>query len=97
MDPTKVEGLAKWPMPQTVKQVRSFLRFGNFYRKFIRHYSDVAAPLNALTKKDREFKWTEDFQKAFDTLKKKFTTYPVLRMPDPMKPFQIEADTSKST
>jgi len=96
MDPTKVEGLANWPTPQTVKQVRSFLGFGNFYRKFIRHYSDIATPLNALTKKDREFRWTEECEKAFNTLKRRFTTYPVLRMPNPEKPFQIEADASKS-
>lgn len=96
MDPAKVEGLAKWPTPTTVKQVRSFLGFGNFYRKFIRHYSDIAAPLNALTKKDRDFNWTPECEEAFQTLKQKFTSYPVLRMPDPTKPFQIEADASKN-
>lgn len=96
MDPTKVEGLAKWPTPQTVKQVRSFLGFGNFYRKFIRHYSEIAGPLNALTRKDQEFHWSPECEKAFNTLKRKFTSYPVLRMPDPTKPFQIEADASKS-
>jgi len=52
MDPAKLEGSKNWPSPTTVKQVRSFLGFGNFYRKFIGHYADIAQPLNDLTKKD---------------------------------------------
>jgi len=52
MDPAKLEGIKNWPSPTTVKQVRSFLGFGNFYRKFIGHYADITRPLNDLTKKD---------------------------------------------
>ena len=48
MDPVKLKGITDWPSPKTVKEVRSFLGFGNFYRKFIKHYSDVATPLNNL-------------------------------------------------
>ncbi|WP_140888044.1 RNase H-like domain-containing protein, partial [Muricoccus nepalensis] len=95
MDPVKVEGLAKWPTPKSLKELRTFLGFGNFYRRFIPHYSDIAAPLHALMKKDAPFIWTEDCQKAFQTLKDRFTSYPVLRLPDPSRPFQIEADASK--
>jgi reverse transcriptase-like protein len=51
MDPVKVEGIAKWPTPTTVKDVRSFLGFCNFYRSFIANFSTVACPLNDLTKK----------------------------------------------
>jgi reverse transcriptase-like protein len=51
MDPMKVEGIAKWPTPTTVKDVRSFLGFCNFYRSFIANFSTVARPLNNLTKK----------------------------------------------
>ena len=50
MDPVKLGGIRDWPVPTTVKQVRSFLGFGNFYRKFISHYSDLARPLNNLIK-----------------------------------------------
>ena len=78
-----------------VKEIRSFLGFGNFYQKFISHYSDITRPLNNLTKKDKKFEWTHDCQQAFDLLKKKFTEEPVLMMPDHTKPFQIEADASK--
>jgi len=95
MDPTKLKGIKDWPKPTTVKQTRSFLGFGNFYRRFIRKYSDVAQPMNELLQKDRQFKWTPEAQKAFDELKKRFTEEPVLIMPDASKPFQIECDTSK--
>jgi len=95
MDPTKLKGLRDWPTPKTVKQVRSFLGFGNFYRKFIHHYSDIAKPMNELLKKDRPFEWTPAAEKSFLTLKKKFTEEPVLRMPDSTQPFQIECDASK--
>jgi RNase H-like domain found in reverse transcriptase/Integrase zinc binding domain len=78
-----------------LKQTRSFLGFGNFYRKFISHYSELARPLNDLTKKDKKFEWTTECQEAFDTMKKRFTEEPVLLMPDQLKPFQIESDTSK--
>jgi Reverse transcriptase (RNA-dependent DNA polymerase) len=70
MDPVKLGGIKDWPVPTTVKQVRSFLGFGNFYRKFISHYSDLARPLNDLTKTDKKFEWTPECQSSFDTLKK---------------------------
>ena len=73
----------------------AFLGFGNFYRQFIWHFSELAKPLNDLLKKDNKFKWTSDCQKAFDKLKKRFTEEPVLMMPDHTRPFQIETDASK--
>jgi RNase H-like domain found in reverse transcriptase len=95
MDLVKPGGIRDWPTPNTVKQVQSFLGFGNFYQKFISHYSDLAQPLNCLTKKDKKFEWTMDCQNAFDTIKEQFTEEPVLLMPDQSKPFQIESDASK--
>jgi RNase H-like domain found in reverse transcriptase len=95
MDTVKLGGIRDWPTPATVKQVWSFLGFGNFYRKFIFHYSDLAQPLNSLTKKDKKFEWTTDSQDAFDIIKKQFTKEPVLLMPNQSKPFQIESDASK--
>ena len=95
MDPGKLAGIRDWPAPTTVKQTRGFLGFGNFYRRFIRNFSEIARPLNDLLKKDHKFEWTNDCQKAFDELKKRFTEEPVLMMPDHTKPFQIETDASK--
>jgi RNase H-like domain found in reverse transcriptase/Integrase zinc binding domain len=95
MDAVKLGGIRDWPVPTMLKQTWSFLEFGNFYRKFISHYSELAQPLNNLTKKDKKFEWTTDCQEAFDTMKKRFTEEPVLLMPDQSKPFQIESDALK--
>jgi len=46
MDPTKLQGITEWPAPRNLRQLRSFLGFGNFYRRFIHHYSDLTKPLN---------------------------------------------------
>ena len=85
----------RWPTPTMVKEVRGFLGFGNFYRQFIRHYLNIAKPLNDTTKKDQPFKWTAQCQQAFDELKKRFTEELVLIMPDQTKPFQIKCNASK--
>ena len=95
MDSIKLAGIQDWPTPSTVKQVRSFLGFGNFYQKFISHYSDIAKPLNDLTKKDKKFEWTNKCQESFNTLKQHFTKEPILLMPDHSKLCQIESDASK--
>ena len=95
MDPGKLKGIQDWPILTTVKQTRGFLGFGNFYRRFIQGFSNLAKPLNDLLKKDKKFEWTNDCQKAFNELKKRFTEEPVLMMPDQTKPFQIETDASK--
>ena len=95
MDPGKLKGIRDWPTPTTVKQTRGFLEFGNFYRRFIWHFSELAKLLNDLLKKDQTFEWTDDCQKAFDKLKKRFTEELVLMMPDQSRPFQIKTDASK--
>ena len=77
LDSVKPKGIRDWPAPTTVKEVQSFLGFGNFYRKFINKFSEVAPPLNGLLKKDKAFDWTPECQKSFDTLKPQFTVEPV--------------------
>ena len=86
MEPAKLAGIANWPVSTSVKQVRSFLGFGNFYRCFIGNYASLARPLNDLTKKNLTWNWTEDCQKSFEDLKTKFQEAPVLLMPDNKKP-----------
>ena len=95
MDPVKLKGIADWPPPTTIKEVRSFLGFGNYYRQFIPGYGDLTKPLNDLLKKDVKFEWTEEQQFVFEMMKKKFQESPVLQMPDPTKPFVLETDASK--
>jgi RNase H-like domain found in reverse transcriptase/Reverse transcriptase (RNA-dependent DNA polymerase) len=96
MDPTKLKGILDWPAPKTVKEVRSFLGFGNFYCCFVKGFSHLAHPLNDLLKKDKKFVWSEECQESFDQLNKRFIEKPVLMMPDHLKPFQIQVDSSLS-
>ena len=58
MDPVKLKGIEDWPEPSSVKGVRSFLGFANFYRRFIPNYSELTRPLHELTKKDKQWEWT---------------------------------------
>ena len=69
MDPAKVKGVADWPVPKLVTEVRSLMGFCHFYCPFIPKYSHVAKPLNNLTKKRVPFVWDEECQKAYETLK----------------------------
>lgn len=94
MDPAKVKGVTDWPVPQNKKELRGFLGFANFYRRFIEGFAHVATPLNKLTGKT-EWTWTEDCQHAFEELKTKITSAPVLMIPDTSAPFRVKTDTSK--
>ena len=82
MDPTKLNRIRDWPIPKNVKQVCSFLGFGNFYQCFIWKFSELAQPLNKLLQKDQPFIWDNATQQAFNEMKKCFTEEPVLMMPD---------------
>ena len=95
MDPIKLAGIQDWPSPTTVKQTQSFLGFGNYYRRFISGFAEIARPLHNLTKKNKIWNWTNECQTAFETLKECFSTTPVLSMPDTTKPFILEMDASK--
>jgi RNase H-like domain found in reverse transcriptase/Integrase zinc binding domain/Reverse transcriptase (RNA-dependent DNA polymerase) len=94
MDPIKLAGIRDWPTPTTVKQVRSFLGFGNYYRRFIAGFAHLARPLHDLTKKNKIWVWTAECQAAFELLKERFTSAPVLMMPDVTKQFFLQTDAS---
>ena len=97
MDPVKVKGITEWPTPTTVKELHSFLDFGNYYKDFIHNYSHIARPLHEMTKKAITWLWGAQQKQAFDTLKKKFTLYPVLRNPDYHKHFILDTDMFNHT
>ena len=78
MDPEKVKAIAEWEAPTSVKGVRSFLGFANFYRRFIKDFSDLVRPLTDLTHKDRRFSWSLEADAAFKRLKTIFTSAPAL-------------------
>jgi hypothetical protein len=95
MDSKKTQAVRDWPVPKTVKEVQQFLGFANFYRRFIRGFSSVAAPISALTKKEAApFGWTPDADQAFRRLKERFSSAPILTVPNPSLPFIVEVDAS---
>jgi len=94
MDDKKVRVVKEWPTPTTVKEVQSFLGFANFYRRFIKDYSRITAPLTSLTAKDVPFAWGKAQQDAFNELKQRFTDQPILLVFDPDKPITVETDAS---
>ncbi|XP_026203899.1 uncharacterized protein LOC113154109 [Anabas testudineus] len=94
MDPTKVQAVALWPTPENRKQVQRFLGFANFYRKFIRNFSTIAAPLHRITSAKVRFTWSPEAQQAFQSLKDSFCSAPILTLPDPKLQFILEVDAS---
>jgi transposase InsO family protein len=94
MDPDKVKAIQEWETPTTVKGVRGFLGFANFYRKFIDHYSDIVRPLTELTHKDKVFSWNDEAEAAFCKLKRVFLSEPTLARFDYDKPTRVETDSS---
>lgn len=94
MDPVKIEGVAKWPEPTNVKEVQSFLGFVNFYRRFIQDFANIARPLHELTRKNVVWRWSSRQKEAFEALKHKVTSSPILIFPDDHKPYKLEADSS---
>ncbi|GBG91783.1 hypothetical protein CBR_g53672 [Chara braunii] len=91
----KVAAIQDRPQPQTVRDVRSFLGLASYYRKFVRNFSAVAAPLTNLTKKDTPFLWSLHCHMAFARLKQALTRAPVLKLPDPTLPFVLTTDASQ--
>lgn len=104
-DPSKIEAVAQWPRPSSVTELRSFLGFSSYYRRFVAEFAKVAAPLHKLvgefagvkgkqTGRNFEEAWSERCQVSFEELKEKLTTAPVLAYADFSKPFILEVDAS---
>ena len=93
MGADKVEAVASWPVPCSARALRGFLGLAGYYRKFIRDFEIIAAPLTRLLRRDA-FAWDEDAETAFRALKGALTTSPVLQMPDFDKGFMVDSDAS---
>lgn len=93
-DPEKVRAVAEWPVPATVTELRSFLGLCSYYRRFIQNFAAVAKPLHRLTEKGRKFLWNKEAQEAFEVLRNKLITAPILALPDITKPFVLDTDAS---
>jgi hypothetical protein len=95
VDEAKIEAIKSWPISVTLTQLHSFLGLAGFYRRFMRDFSTIVAPLNYLTKKGVSFRWGAAQDQAFHTLIDKLTHAPLLQLPDFGKTFELECDASE--
>jgi hypothetical protein len=95
MDTSKVDSVLNWPKPHSVWGLRGFLGLPGYYRRFIKDFGTIAAPLTQLLKRNA-FHWNEQAHSAFESLKQALTAAPVLHLPDFEQCFQVECDASGS-
>ena len=93
--PEKLACIQEMPPPKTPKEVKQFLGLIGYYQKFVPRFSDLARPLNALTRKNASFEWTPICQESFKLLKTSLMTEPILTYPDPNLPYVLFTDASK--
>jgi hypothetical protein len=94
VDEEKVKAIKEWPTLKSITEVRSFHGLVSFYRRFVKNFSTIAAPLTELIKKNVGFHWWSDQANTFATLKERLCSTPVLVLPDFKKTFKIECDAS---
>jgi len=91
-DPGKIEVVKDWPTPNEVREVRSFLGLASYYRRFVLTFAEIAAPLHALTMKNKMFYWSPEYDRAFVRLKYALISSPILAMPNDTEPFLLDTD-----
>jgi hypothetical protein len=89
----KIQAILDWPPPKNISHLRGFFGICSYYRRFVKGFSQLAAPLTDLTKKGA-FRWTDEAQRTFDKMKEVMSTCPVLALPDFTQPFVLECDAS---
>ena len=94
MDGSNVRAIDEWELPTKVTELRSFLGLVNYYRRFIKGYSNITSPLTDMLKKGRVWEWNARCQQAFDRLKRAITEEPVLALPDYTKPYEVHTNSS---
>ena len=93
-DPSKTDLVANWPTPTSCKDVQKFLGLANYYRRFVSGFASIAKPLHRLTEKTAKFKWSLQCEQAFDDLKQRLTSAPILALPDFSNQFVLDTDAS---
>ena len=92
VDEEKVKAIKKWPTPKSITEIRSFHGLASFYRRFVKDFSTLAAPLSEIVKKSMGFKWGSEQDHAFIEIKERLCGAPLLALPDFSKTFEIECD-----
>ena len=87
--PEKLDSIQKMLPPKAPKEVKQFLGLIGYYQKFVPRFSDLARPLNVLTRRNVEFEWTQVCQESFNLLKTSLMTEPILTYPDPNLPYVL--------
>lgn len=96
VDPKKTESVSKWLTPQNPKELKQFLGLASYYRRFVPNFAHIAGPLHQLTEKGRCWSWTRECEEAFNSLKAKLASAPILTFPQFHLPFTIDCDASNS-
>ena len=94
-DPEKTQCIAEWSPPASQKELKQFLGLASYYRRFVKNFAQIAAPLHQLTQKDRKWNWSEECEHAFHHLKHLLTTAPVLAYPQFNHQFILDTDASQ--
>ena len=95
LDPEKVEAVMSWERPKSVFEIRSFLGLAGYYRRFIEDFFRLAAPMTRLTRKEVKFEWNDLYEKAFQELKRRLTSAPILIVPKRGQRYTVYCDASK--
>ncbi|GKB08471.1 putative reverse transcriptase domain-containing protein [Tanacetum coccineum] len=94
VDPAKIEAIKNWAAPTTPTEVQQFLGLAGYYRRFIKEFSLISKPLTKLTQKNKPYVWGDDEEEAFQTLKLKLCSAPILSLPEGSKDFVVYCDAS---
>ncbi|GKB19988.1 putative reverse transcriptase domain-containing protein [Tanacetum coccineum] len=94
VDPAKIEAIKSWAAPTTPTEVRQFLGLAGYYWRFIEGFSLISKPLTKLTQKDKKYEWEKEEEEAFQTLKQKLCSAPILALPEGTEDFVVYCDAS---